>query len=158
VVSSETPVALVAAEAPGRRGTNYPAAFAERVAGRLKQPLGNLFGLASFGVNLVTLEPGAQSSVRHRHLVQDQFVYLLSGEVVLVHDGGEALLTPGMCAGFPHGGTAHHLINRSNVPATYLEIGDRLPGDSAEYPDDDLCAVAVPGGWSFTRKNGEPYS
>lgn len=156
-MNKDVPVAMVASEAPGRKGSNYPAPFAARVAGRTKQPLGDAFGIASFGVNLVTLEPGAQSSVRHRHLVQDEFVYLLSGELVLVHDGGENVLKPGMCAGFPHGGTAHHLVNRSSAPATYIEIGDRQPGDGAEYPDDDLRAEAVAGGWRFTRKTGEPY-
>jgi uncharacterized cupin superfamily protein len=155
---TSTPVAVVALDAPASTGTNYPPPFAERVAGRSRRRLGNLFGIEAFGVNLVTLAPGAQSSVRHRHSVQDEFVYLLSGELVLAHDGGETLLSAGMCAGFPHGGTAHHLINRSDAPAVYIEVGDRRPGDSAEYPDDDLCAVAVPGGWRFTRKNGEPYA
>lgn len=153
--NGDAPVALVAGEAPARKRSIYPAPFAERVAGRTKQALGDLFGIASFGVNLVTLDPGAQSSVRHRHLVQDEFVYVLTGEVVLAHDGGEIVLSPGMCAGFPHGGTAHHLINRSAAPATYLEVGDRQPGDAAEYPDDDLRAEAIAGGWRFTRKNGE---
>ena len=145
-------------DAPGRSGTAYPRAFAARVAGRCKQPLGDLFGLASFGVNRVTLAPGSQSALRHRHFVQDEFVFILSGELVLVHDGGEIELEPGMCAGFPHNGTAHHLINRSARPAVYLEIGDRLPDDRAEYPDDDLRAEATDAGWRFVRKSGEPYA
>jgi uncharacterized cupin superfamily protein len=149
--------ACVAAEMPGRSTTNYPSQFAERVNGRLKRPLGDLFGIRSFGVNLTTLEPGAQSSIKHRHTVQDEFIYVISGELVLGHDEGETLLTPGMCAGFPHGGLAHHLLNRSAAPATYLEIGDRQPGDSADYPDDDLRAVRTDGAWRFTHKDGTPY-
>jgi uncharacterized cupin superfamily protein len=149
--------ACLAAEAPGRSTTNYPPPFADRVRGRFKRPLGDLFGLTSFGVNLTTLEPGAQSSIMHRHTVQDEFVYVVSGELVLAHEKGETLLTAGMCAGFPHGGPAHHLLNRSDAPASYLEIGDRQPGDSADYPDDDLKAVRSDGTWSFTRKDGTPY-
>jgi len=149
--------AWLAADAPGRTGTNYPPEFAARVAGRRKQALGDLFGIASFGVNRTTLAPGSESSIKHRHHVQDEFVYVLSGEVVLAHDQGETLLTAGMCAGFPHGGTAHHLINRSDVEAVYLEIGDRLPNDGADYPDDDLRAERTENGWRFTRKSGDPY-
>jgi uncharacterized cupin superfamily protein len=157
-MTQETPiVALIAADAPARTGSSYPPEFARRVSGRRKQALGDLFGLSSFGVNLSTLLPGAQSSVRHRHLVQDEFVYVLSGELVLVHDHGEVRLMPGMCAGFPHGGTAHHLINRSDEAAVYLEVGDRQPGDAADYPDDDLVAEKTETGWRFTHKDGEPY-
>jgi len=147
----------MAADVRGRSTTTYPPAFAGRVKGRLKRPLGDLFGIASFGVNLTTLEPGAHSSVKHRHTVQDEFVYILSGELILAHEGGETRMTDGMCAGFPHGGTAHHLINRSTSPATYLEVGDRQPGDAADYPDDDLVAVRFNGAWRFTRKDGTPY-
>ena len=149
--------ACVAAEAAGRSTTNYPSPFAERVKGRFKRPLGDLFGIASFGVNLTTLEPGAQSSIKHRHSVQDEFVYVISGELVLAHDDGETLLTAGMCAGFPHAASAHHLLNRSNAPATYLEVGDRQPGDSADYPDDDLIAIRSEGAWHFSHKDGTPY-
>ena len=154
----KTLIAIVAGEAPARTRSHYPPEFAARMAGRTKRPLGDVFGLSGFGVNLVTLEPGAQSSLRHRHLVQDEFVYVIAGEVVLAHDGGETVLRAGMCAGFAHGGTAHHLLNRSDADAVYLDVGDRRPGDSAEYPDDDLRAEAVPGGWRFTRKTGEPWA
>lgn len=156
--TQDQPVAIVAAESPARTGSNYPAPFAGRVAGRRKQALGDLFGLDGFGVNLVTLAPGGQSALRHRHTVQDEFVHVLSGEVTLLHDGGETLLVPGMCAGFPHGGVAHCLVNRSQAEATYLEVGDRRPGDAGEYPDDDLVAVRTASGWRFTRKTGEPYA
>jgi uncharacterized cupin superfamily protein len=149
--------ACVAADAAGRSTTNYPPAFAERVKGRFKRPLGDLFGIASFGVNLTTLEPGAQSSIKHRHTVQDEFVYVIEGELVLAHDEGVTLLSAGMCAGFPHGGSAHHLLNRSSKPATYLEVGDRQPGDSADFPDDDLIAVRSGQEWCFTHKDGTSY-
>jgi uncharacterized cupin superfamily protein len=153
----DLPPVRIAADVPGRSTSSYPGRFAGLVAGRLKRPLGDSFGIESFGVNLTTLDPGARSSLRHRHTVQDEFVYLLDGELVLAHDGGETVLTAGMCAGFPRGGTAHHLINRSAAPATYLEIGDRQPGDSAEYPDDDLIAQRSGAGWRFTRKDSTPY-
>ena len=154
---SSADVARVAAEAPGRTTSNYPEPFAARVSGRVKKQLGDLFGITSFGVNLTTLAPGSQSSLKHRHFVQDEFVYIRAGELVRAHGEGETLLTPGMCAGLPHGGTAHHLINRSDAPATYLEIGDRQAGDHADYPDDDLCALRSEQGWRFTHKNGDPY-
>ena len=150
------PRALAAAAQPARTSTNYPPEFAARVAGRRKQALGDPFGLVNFGVNRVVLPPGVQSAVRHRHLVQDEFVYVLAGEVTLVDDDGERTITPGMCVGFRHGGPAHHLINRSTGDAVYLEVGDRLPGDSAEYPDDDLKAVWAGSGWHFTRRDGTP--
>ena len=148
---------LVAAEMPARTSTSYPAEFARRVAGRSKQVLGDPFGLASFGVNRVTLPPGVQSSVRHRHHVQDEFVYVLEGELVLIDDAGELTLSAGMCAGFRHGGSAHHLINRGSVDAVYLEVGDRLPGDAAEYPDDDLRAERSGPGWRFTHRDGTAW-
>jgi uncharacterized cupin superfamily protein len=149
-----TPKAVLAADTPARTGTSYPSEFAARVAGRRKHALGDLFGLTNFGVNLVALPPGSQSSLRHRHSVQDEFVFVLSGELTLVRDDGEARLGPGMCAGFPAAGSAHHLINRSDGEAVYLEIGDRFPADRAEYPDDDLQAEITGSGWRFSRKNG----
>jgi uncharacterized cupin superfamily protein len=150
-------IAVNAADAPARTGTVYPATFAARVAGRRKQALGDLFGLTTFGVNRTTLRPGAQSALKHRHTVQDEFVYVLEGELVLVHDEGEVVLSAGMCAGFAHGGPAHHLVNRSAAEAVYLEVGDRLPGDAAEYPDDDLMAERVDDRWRFLHKSGAPY-
>ena len=139
-------------------GSNYPEQFKPRVAGRAKQRLGNALGLKNFGVNLTTIKPGAASALRHWHATQDEFVYIVSGELVLVADGGEQVLTAGMCAGFPAGkADGHHLVNRSTRDAVYLEVGDRTPGDSANYPDDDLLARAVDGGWQFTRRDGTPY-
>ena len=155
-----SPKAIRALEAPPRaRPSNYPEPFASRVKGREKRPLGDLFGLTNFGVNLTRLAPGAQSALRHAHAKQDEFVYILEGHPVLVTDAGETPLAPGMCAGFKAGsGDAHHLHNRSGHDVLYLEIGDRTPGDSATYPDDDLQAVVGSDGkWRFLRKDGTPY-
>lgn len=152
----EAPVAIVAGAAPVRSTTNYPPPYAARVAGRTKRALGEIFGLTNFGVNLTTLPAGVQSSVRHQHQVQDEFVYLLDGEVVLVHDEGETVLSAGMCAGFAKGGGAHHLVNRSPRPAVFLEVGDRSPGDRVAYPDDDLAAEWSGETWRFQRKDGSP--
>lgn len=153
------PVALVAAEvAPRARLSVYPPQFARRMQGREKRALGDAFGLRNFGVNLTRLAPGACSALRHAHAVQDEFVYVLEGELDLVTDRGSTRLSAGTCAGFRAGsGDAHHLINRSAAPAVYLEVGDRLPGDSASYPDDDLVALSRDGAWVFTRKDGTPY-
>jgi len=151
--------AVRAADVPARvKPSNYPEPFASRMAGRTKRPLGDLFGLTNFGVNLTTIRPGAVSALHHRHTTQDEFVLVLEGELVLVTDAGETVLTAGMCAGFPKAGTAHHLINRSAAEATYLEIGDRSPGDVVSYPVDDIAATLGPDGrWVFTRKDGTPY-
>lgn len=153
------PVAILASDAPARtKPSNYPAVFAGRVAGRRKHPLGDLFGLANFGVNLTRLAPGAVTALHHRHSRQDEFVYVLEGEPTLVTDEGALVLRPGMCAGFPAGGTAHHLENRSAADVVILEVGDRTPGDEGTYPSDDLMAVmGEDGRWRFCRKNGEPY-
>ncbi|MCI4662869.1 MAG: cupin domain-containing protein [Neomegalonema sp.] len=153
------PLALDAASvAPRARKSVYPDPFAERVSGRIKRVLGDAFGLKNFGVNLTRLEPGAQSSLMHRHGVQDEFIYVLEGTATLVTEDDEVQLQPGMCAGFAAGGVAHHLINRTQEPVVYLEIGDRSPGDSAQYPQDDLQAVQTPEGrWKFLHKDGRPY-
>lgn len=157
--TSETPaVAIAAAEAaPRTQPSNYPEPFAAMMQGRVKRPLGDPFGLQGFGINHVTMAPGAISALFHRHTVQDEWIYVLSGEIVLVHDQGETLLTGGMCAGFPAGGTAHQLVNRSAQEASYLEVGDRRPGDGVAYPRDDLAAERTAAGWRFTHKDGTPY-
>lgn len=154
----DTPLAIRAGDAPLRvKKSNYPPEFARRMEGRSKHPLGDLFGLSNFGVNLTTLAPGAVSALLHRHSRQDEFIYVLKGEITLVTDRGTEVLTEGMCAGFAAGGVAHNLENRSTEPATYLEIGDRTPGDEVAYPADDLQAVLVEGAWQFTHKDGRPY-
>lgn len=156
---SERPLAIKAAAAPLRaKSTNYPEPFASMVAGRAKRPLGDLFGLTNFGVNLTRLAPGAISALQHRHSRQDEFIFVLEGTPTL-HLGQERVrLAPGMCAGFPAGGEAHHLANDSDADVLYLEIGDRTSGDTAEYPDDDLAARLGPDGrWQFLHKDGRPY-
>lgn len=128
------------------------------MAGRSKKALGDALGLQTFGVNLVTLEPGAMSALRHWHTQQDEFIYVLEGELTLVTEQGEQVLVPGLCAGFPAGhADGHQLINRGQSVAIYLEVGDRLPGGRANYPDEDLEAHAVRGSYRFFRKDGTPY-
>jgi uncharacterized cupin superfamily protein len=155
-----SPKAIRAREAPARsKPSNYPEPFASRMKGRDKRPLGDLFGLTNFGVNLTRLAPGAMSALRHAHTKQDEFVYILEGHPTLVTNSGEMPLEPGMCAGFKAGsGDAHHLVNRSGSDVLYLEIGDRTPGDAGVYPDDDLQAViGSDGKWRFARKDGTRY-
>ena len=153
------PLAINAADAPARvKPSNYPEPFFSRMAKRKKQPLGDLFGLNNFGINLTTLSPGGESALLHRHSQQDEFIYILSGTPVLVTDQGEMQLAPGMCAGFPADGIAHQLVNRSADDVVYLEIGDRTKGDEGSYPNDDIKAVmGADGKWAFTHKDGTPY-
>lgn len=159
MASQTFPVAIVADEAPVRaKASNYPEPFASRMAGRRKQPLGDLFGLANFGVNLTHLAPGAVSALRHAHSKQDEFIYILEGHPTLHTDEGRTRLSPGMCAGFKAGtGNGHRLVNETSEEVTYLEIGDRTPGDEGSYPDDDLKAVRAGDKWLFTHKDGSPY-
>ena len=159
VAHSPHPLAIVAKDAaPRTKASNYPDPFFSRMGKREKRPLGDLFGLKNFGVNLTKLAPGGESALLHRHSKQDEFVYILEGEPTLVTDKGEMQLRPGMCAGFPAAGVAHHLVNRTNRDVTYLEIGDRTPGDEGSYPNDDIQAVLGPDGkWIFAHKDGRPY-
>lgn len=152
-------LAVEATSLPSVSSSGYPEPHRQKVAGRSRRRLGDAFGLKNFGVNLARLEPGAWSSMRHWHHVQDEFVYMLEGEAVLVTDAGEQLLTPGMAVGFPAGsGDGHCLINRSTKPAVYLEVGDRLPGDGADYPDIDMKVTQDANGkWVYTRKDGTPF-
>ena len=154
------PKTVVAADAkPRERASNYPEPFASRMAGRIKRPLGDLFGLTNFGVNLTRLAPGGQSALRHAHGKQDEFVYILEGGAILITDAGETGLKPGMCAGFKAGtGDAHHIVNRTKQDVVFLEVGDRSAGDLVTYPDDDVLAVyGSDGKWKYSRKDGTPY-
>jgi uncharacterized cupin superfamily protein len=153
------PIAVNALEAPIRsRPSNYPEPFASRMTGREKRPLGDLFGLTNFGVNLTRLAPHAVSSLRHAHSRQDEFIYILHGHPTLVTDEGRTALAPGMCAGFRAGtGNGHQLLNESPDEVLYLEVGDRTPGDEGSYPDDDLQALLQKGRWIFLHKDGTPY-
>ena len=155
----ERPIAVRASEGPPRaRPSNYPPDLLAKIGARDKHPLGDLFGLRSFGVNLTRLPPGTASALRHAHRLQDEFVYVLEGTPTLVTDAGETALHPGMCAGFPAGsGDAHHLVNRNASEVVYLEIGDRTPGDAVDYPDDDLMVRPdAEGRPRYFRKDGTP--
>lgn len=150
--------ALVPSTVAEHRGSGYPEPFRSRMGDRVKRKLGEACGLTKFGVNLVTLGPGGQSALRHWHTLEEEFVYVLSGEVVLVNSAGEQRLTAGMCAGYPAGQRdAHHLQNRSETAATYLEVGTRIQGDNAFYPDDDLLWVEREDGTVAAHKDGRPY-
>jgi uncharacterized cupin superfamily protein len=156
---TDRPVALVASDAPPRtKPSNYPEPYASRMAGRLKHPLGDLFGLKSFGVSLTRLTPGAVSALHHRHSHQDEFIYVIAGEPTLFTDAGETQLRPGMVAGFSASGTAHHLENRTAGDCVILEVGDRAEGDEVSYPADDIQAVmGGDGNWRFAHKDGQQY-
>ena len=146
------------AQVPEQSTTGYPEPFKSRVAGRHRRRLGDAAGLKNFGVNLTRLDPGTESSMRHWHTKQDEFIYVLEGEVTLVTDAGRQKLAAGMAAGFPAGmADGHQLVNETSRPARYLEIGDRTPGDAATYSDVDLAARLLDGKWVFTRKDGSPY-
>jgi uncharacterized cupin superfamily protein len=142
-----------------RRGSGYPEPYKSRMGDRTKRRLGAACGLKNFGVNLVTLGPGGQSALRHWHTLEDEFVYVLEGEVVLVTNEGEQTLTAGMCAGYPAGSkNGHHFINRSHKPARYLEMGTNVPGDCAFYPDDDLRLLETEDdGMVYAHKDGRRY-
>ena len=144
---------------PVETGTTYPDSFRAFVSGRSRQRVGNAAGLKNFGVNLTTLQPGSQSALRHWHSAQDEFIYVVTGELVLITEQGEQTLKPGDMAGFPAGvEDGHHLVNRSVTAATYLEIGDRTKPDTANYPDQDLvCMPSETGNTQFIHKDGRPY-
>ena len=140
-----------------RKGTGYPPQFNAPCAERLRQRLGNAGGLTNFGVNLKHLPPGNWSSQRHWHSHEDEFVYVIEGELTLIEDGGETLLRTGDCAAFPKGsGNGHHMINRSGATAVYLEVGSRQPADVTTCSDNDMMSSNVDG--RFVHKDGTPYS
>jgi uncharacterized cupin superfamily protein len=146
------------ANVPARTSTVYPAEFRDIVKGREKQPLGNAVGLTQFGVNLTRLKPGAASALRHWHQSEDELIYMLEGELVLIENEGETVMRPGDAAGFKAGVTnGHHLINRSAGDAVYLEIGARSVRDHVEYPDVDLLYDKDGDDLRLTHKSGEPY-
>ncbi|MBW4606537.1 MAG: cupin domain-containing protein [Hassallia sp. WJT32-NPBG1] len=143
---------------PSRTTSVYPDEFKPLIVGRVKQALGNAANLKNFGVNLVKIAPGSRSALRHWHTLQDEFIYVIEGEITLISNEGEQILKPGMMAGFPAGEeNGHHLVNKSDAMVVYLEIGDRTPDDQAYYPDDDIIAKSTPDGWMFTRKDGSLY-
>lgn len=153
------PVALDPASLEARTGSTYPEPWRTSCGAREKFKLGDAFGLTAFGANLVRLPPGAMSSQRHWHTQSDELVYVLEGELTLVTDEGEQVLTPGMVSGFKAGvENGHHMINKSEAWAVYLEIGSRPSAEQAHYPDIDLLYTQTEDGSTvFSRKNGEPY-
>jgi uncharacterized cupin superfamily protein len=155
----KNPIPVTALDvAPRTKASIYPEPFRSMMTGRVKRPLGDLFGLTQFGVNITVIEPGAMSALRHAHTMQDEFVYVVSGTLVLHTDAGRIEISAGQCAGFKAGtGNGHHLINESNAAATYLEVGDRAPDDEANYPDEDLVARMESGSWKFFHKDGRAY-
>jgi uncharacterized cupin superfamily protein len=141
---------------PERKGTGYPAPLDAPCAERVRQRLGNAGGLVDFGVNLMRLPPGNWSSQRHWHSDEDEFVYVLEGELTLIEDGGETLLRAGECAAFPKGsGNGHHMINRSGATAVYLEVGSRSPADVTTCSDVDMMSTNADG--RFIHKDGAAY-
>jgi len=145
------------ASVPERKGAGYPKPFDEPCRERIRQRLGNAGGLSDFGVNLMRLPPGNWSSQRHWHSHEDEFVYVLEGEVILVEDQGETQLRAGDCAAFPkNSGNGHHLINRSSATAIYIEVGSRHPDDMTTCSDIDMKSANADG--RFVHKDGTPYS
>jgi uncharacterized cupin superfamily protein len=141
-----------------RTSSGYPEPYKSRVLPREKRALGDPFGLTKVGINLTTLAPGKESSMRHWHTREDEFVYVLEGEVVLRNDQGETTLRAGMCAGFPAGEpNGHQLINRTSSPARYLEVSNRDREDGAEYVDADVDLAyhnSPDNKGYFTRRDG----
>ena len=158
-IPADRPTALEADALEGRRGSSYPEPFRQTADGRVKRALGDPFGLTQYGVNLVEMAPGSWSSQRHWHTHEDELVYVLEGELVLVTDAGEQVLRPGMVAGFKAGAAdGHHLINRADRPARYLEIGSRIDADEVFYPDIDLELRRFgEDDHRFVKRSGEAY-
>jgi uncharacterized cupin superfamily protein len=155
---SQQPAIVAADAAPRTTPSIYPEPYVSMMEGRVKRALGDIFGLANFGVNLTRLHPGAVSALRHSHSRQDEFIFVLEGFPTLHTDEGEITLSPGMCSGNKAGsGNSHRLVNRTNEDVVYLEIGDRTAGDTVYYPDDDIQAAFIDGEWRFTHKDGTPF-
>lgn len=144
---------------PGRKGTGYPKEYAGQIIDRERRVLGDAFGLSQFGVNMTHLPPGEISAQRHWHTSEDEFVYIVDGELTLVTDEGETVMTAGMVAGFAAGvENGHHLVNKSDRTAVFLEIGTRAEADEGFYPDCDMVARKKPGeDYVFTRKDGSSF-
>jgi uncharacterized cupin superfamily protein len=146
------------AAVPEKSGSAYPETLGERCLGRHWKPLGDAAGLTQFGANLVRLEPGAWSSLRHWHEEDDEFLVMVAGELTLVEDGGETVMRAGDCAGFRrNSGNGHHLVNRGSEDGVFLVVGTRGERDRCHYPDADLLFVKQDGRRAYTTKSGEPY-
>jgi uncharacterized cupin superfamily protein len=146
------------AKAPVRTKASYPDPWRAIAEGREKTALGDVVGLTQFGVNVTRLKPGAASALRHWHEAEDEFVYVLEGEITLIEEGGTTVLQPDDAAGFKAGvANGHHLVNRSQRDAVYLEVGTRAKRERAHYPDVDLVYDRDESGFRFSRRSGEPY-
>ncbi len=157
-MTTQKPSVLTLDGLPVRTGTIYPPELARAVAGRSSVALGNPFDLTQFGVNLITLQPGAASSQRHWHEQEDEFVYAVSGEMVLISNAGRHAFAPGMFAGFKaNNGDAHQIVNESHAPASFLVVGTRSDNEVAHYPDVDMKAVKTAGTFVVTRKDGSAF-
>lgn len=145
-------------EVPAKTGSIYPAPFKGQAEGRVRKALGDAGGLTQFGVNLTRLPPGAASAQRHWHEAEDELVFVVSGELTLIEEGGETILRAGEAAAFKAGhADGHHLVNRSTEDAVVLEIGTRAPDERCQYPDIDLVYEKRGGTIRFTNRAGEPY-
>jgi uncharacterized cupin superfamily protein len=152
------PKAIKATDAPKREGSRYPSPHNEICKGRTKHILGDVFGLSQFGVNVAIIEPGAWSSQRHWHEEEDEFIFVLEGEITLCDDTGDHILTPGMCAGFKAGNrNGHCLKNLTDRAVTYLEVGTRSSNEQAWYSDIDMKVSIVNRVSKYTSKDGTPY-
>ncbi len=158
-MTKKNPATVTVKDLPVKTESGYPMEFRSQVMGRCRLAgVGNVFGLDQFGVNIVTLNPGAWSSQRHWHLNEDEFVYVLEGEIVLVDDAGDHVMRAGDAAGFKAGnGNGHHLKNLSEKPAIYMEIGTRAKVDHVEYSDIDMIAKKDHGPWTFLKKDGSKF-
>jgi uncharacterized cupin superfamily protein len=146
------------AKVPVRSGTFYPAEFQAECAGRHKQALGDVVGLTQFGVNITRIAPGSASSLRHYHEQEDEFIFVLEGELVLIENDGEVVLKAGDAAGFKaNSGNAHCLVNRSARDAVYFEVGTRSVEERVHYPDVDLMLERDAKTRRYLHKSGEPY-
>ena len=147
------------AQIPFQGGSGYPGKLAEATAGRFTQRIGDASGLRQYGVNIVRLEPGALSSLRHYHMQQDEFLVMLSGSLTLIDDDGTHEMLPGDCASFPAGeANGHHLKNETEAPASFLVVGTRTPTETAYYSDIDMMVEMDAEGFHFTRKDGSPLT
>lgn len=156
---SAKPAGFDPLELPENNATLYPEPFRAANQQRWNRGLGDHAGLTNYGVNITRIVPGGQSSSRHWHSRQDEFVYVLQGEAILETDAGEELLGAGMCAGFPAGTrNGHRFLNRTGADVLLLVVGDRTPDDEVGYPDIDMHGHPAPGGrYRFTRKDGTPF-
>ena len=147
------------ATCPLKTGSIYPEPYASQMAGRSSLRLGDAGGLTQFGANLVTLQPGAKSSLRHWHAHEDEFVMITEGELILVQDAGEVTMRPGDCAAFPAGDpNGHHFLNRTERPARFLVVGTRAARETATYSDIDLVLHQEAGRSRFTYRDGTPWN